>query len=160
MQRFFPGSHQWLKKYMQKIVLAVLLLAAWMGCKKSSSHPGQTITGNWELRKTNSASMGEKEYPAGNGRLLRFTETGYQRYTNGQLEKTGAYRLVEDVTATASVCLDFAETRFRHRIIYDNDTSSVKVFVEVQADTLWFVSGCYATDAGTAAAYVRVADPQ
>ena len=94
-------------------------------------------------------------YSEGNGNIIKFSETNYEMYENGQLKKSGPYSVLEDTTVEETVCLVFPDGQFTNRIIYDNDYNASKIFLEISGNKLSFVSGCYAVDAGHRSEYER-----
>jgi len=143
-------------------VIGLVLLVVFLSCKKETSASGQeslssSIVGTWELRQT-SAAMNPlpTNYAPGNGNLLRFTEDKkYEVYRNGNLTKRGSYAIAEDTTVEQNVCLVFPDGMFGTRLDYQDSVLVFKQFVQVEADTLTIVAGCYAVDAGHEARYVR-----
>ncbi len=101
--------------------------------------------------------QGVVNHPVGNGTILKFTGTTYERYANGQLVKSGQYAIIPDATVEKSVCLVYAKNQFANRIEYDGN-SDEKVFFQVANNKLTFVSGCYALDAGHSSVYERLAN--
>ena len=116
-----------------------------------------SIVGDWELRQTSAAMMpGEVNHAVGNGTILKFSGTNYEKYANGQLVKSGQYAIIPDATVEKSVCLVYAKNKFANRIEYDGNDSD-KVFFQISGNKLTFVSGCYALDAGHSSVYERLA---
>ena len=139
------------------VVIALVIGAA---CNKDQSKKtgdgDGLIFGTWELRKTSGGMMpGEQVFPRGNGNMLKFESNHYERHVNGSLTRTGQFEIVSDNTVSESVCLVMPEGQFKNRIIYDNDTVSEKVFIQVSNNKLTFISGCYAFDAGHSSEYER-----
>ena len=148
-----------MKKIIPFIVF-IALTAFLTNCKKKNSNKDElagSFIGTWELRQT-SAAMNPtiNNYPPGNGKILKLTETGYELLEAGQLIKKGNYTIVADATVKTSVCLEFPEGQFTHRIIYDGDNSSEKQFLQVTGNKLSIVAGCYAVDAGHRSDYEKL----
>jgi hypothetical protein len=146
----------------QLILLAclVFIVTFFVSCKKNNAENTSTsIIGSWELRQT-SAAMNPlvNNYPEGNGNIIKFSEANYEIYENGQLKKSGQYKVIADTTVEESVCLVFPDGQFTNRIIYDNDYNASKIFLEISGNNLSFVSGCYAVDDGHRSEYERQAD--
>ena len=146
-------------KQLKKIIglgfLAILLI-------KCSKPVGKTpvsafLQGEWELRQT-SAAMNPlvDNYPPGNGKILKFTDSRYTLYDGSQVVKEGEYAVVEDPTVSTSVCLEFPSDQFAQRVIYDNDTTVEKQFFQITGNKLSIVAGCYAIDAGHRSDYERI----
>lgn len=148
---------------MKMLLLTTLL---WMvipgiqSCQKDNTADGTDIAGaiigTWELRQT-SGGLGTQvnDYPPGNGNMIKFTNTRYENYENGVLVKSGTYTVIDDASVNESVCLEFAEGQFTHRIIYDNNYNDTRVFVEIVQNKLNFISGCYSLDAGYSSIYEK-----
>ncbi|HRH59226.1 MAG TPA: hypothetical protein PL045_01585 [Chitinophagaceae bacterium] len=137
-------------------ILTVFCSSIITACSKDSARETDAaITGTWELRQV-SDSIQPIDYPAGNGNLLKFTNTVYEIYINGLLTKSGEYKIISDNTVRESVCLEIADGQYTERIIYDNDTSAVKQFIEISGNTLSFIAGCYANDGGHSEKYEKL----
>ena len=125
------------------------------GAAKSSS---SSIIGTWELRHAQNGMTPNIDDPKGNGNILVFSGSAYEKYTNGTLVKTGTYTLVRDDSAEASVGLLITPGQFTNRIIFDNDLSSPKTFIEVSDNSLISLSGFFPLDGGSRLAYERIED--
>lgn len=141
------------------ILLAVLgaFFISITGCGKNN-YPGassSSLRGSWELRQVQAGMIPTVQHPPGNGSIAKFTAGNYEFYANGQLTKSGTYTITRDTTAGKATCLTIPAGRFTNRIIYDGDQNATKVFVQISGDTLTFLSGCYALDAGHSEKYVR-----
>ena len=110
--------------------------------------------GNYEKR---SAAMNPiiNKFPPGNGNILKYTNTNYEIYENGQLVKSGKYTIISDTTVEASVCPVFPAGQYTNRIIYDSNDNAAKEFIQISNNKLTFISGCYALDAGHSSEYER-----
>lgn len=128
-------------------IVACIFLAA---CNKSGNELG-SISGDWELRMVRS-DMPTTLYPAGNNNLIVFTANTYSRWAGGVLLKKGTYTIVPDNTFNALVV---QPGEYTHRIIYDGNDTTQKIFVQVSGDKLDFVSGQFATDGGLQEEYQR-----
>ncbi len=146
-------------KYTLKLLGIACLTTFTFSCHKAESKAevSDSLVGEWELRQT-SAAMNPLvgNYPPGNGKIIKFTETRYALYEGTQLMKEGDYTVVADPGVETSVCLVFPAGQFTNRIIYDNDTTSEKQFFQITNNRLSIVAGCYAIDAGHRADYERV----
>jgi hypothetical protein len=87
-------------------------------------------------------------YPAGNGTVYIFMDTSYQFYSQGVLVKSGQYRIINDNSVSSELGLVIPAGQYTRRIIFDNDSQSLKVFFQLQADSLSFVSGYFPLDGG------------
>lgn len=145
----------------QKIVFLGVAIVLMAGCKKNDSpkplFPG-SIEGTWELRQTSAItnSPNVSVLPPGNGHILKFGDTDYEKYEAGQLVKKGEYAIVPDPTVESSVCLLFPIDQFTHRIVYDNDNNSEKQFMQFIGNRLVIEAGCYASDGGHRMEYEKV----
>ena len=116
------------------------------GCGKDKRIGSSTLTGTWELRRTQSMAL--TDYPAGNGNTYKFTSTTYEKYSNGTLVKTGSYFVVKDFAVSQSIGLVVPAGQYNNRIIFDNDFISAKTFFEIEDNKLTMVSGFFPTDGG------------
>jgi hypothetical protein len=128
-------------------------------CKKSNSgdDTAKSLLGTWELSSSQASIIPTVNYPPGNGNLLKFTGSGYQSYTNGQLVKSGTYAVVADSTAETSTGALIPAGQFTHRIVYDGDNSGNKVFFQVTGSELRLVSGYFPVDGGSSRIYAKQA---
>ncbi len=139
-----------MKRDLSIIILGAALLFA-AGCKKEKT--SATIEGTWELQRV--VGMATINYPPGIGNLLKFDGYNYELYVNGTLIKSGTYAIIPDQTVNAATCMVIDPGRFNQRIIYDNDVNGRKEFLELAADKLSIMGGCFAIDAGYTAEYIR-----
>lgn len=141
---------------MTRVAISVLLTCSFFlpTCKKDSGNTPGIIEGNWELLRI-SGSRATVNYPAGNGNLLKFTNSSYEVFENSQKVKSGTYTIIDDPSAPAAVCLILPSDQYRKRIIYDDDYNASKKFFQISKDTLSIISGCFASDAGTNVEYLR-----
>jgi hypothetical protein len=139
----------------------VALITVFLGCNKdvADTATSTSIVGSWELRQTSAAMLPTPStYPVGNGTILKFTDSTYESYDKGTLVKSGNYTVVEDSTFEENVCMVQQPGMFRHRIIYDGNTTATKQFIQVISNKLIFMSGCYAVDAGTNTQYEKISE--
>ena len=146
-------------KYILKLLGIACLTSFTISCNKAENKTevSDLLVGEWELRQT-SAAMNPLvgNYPPGNGKIIKFTESRYALYDGAQLIKQGDYTVIADPGVETSVCLVFPAGQFANRIIYDNDTTSEKQFFQITNKRLSIVAGCYAIDAGHRADYEKV----
>lgn len=143
-----------MKKLLLLFFAAILLVIT--SCKKENKNDGESLTGLegvWELR--NSKSMLISTYPPGNGHLISFQGNNYEMKDNGQVTKSGEFRIIEDLTAGEATCLNIPEGKFTNRIVYDNSMNATKIFYELSGNKLTIISGCFAFDAGVSLEYER-----
>lgn len=149
---------------MKQLLILIFIGTAgfFTACDKSENAPkpfSDSITGTWELRHTSSAMNPETgRFRAGNGNILKFGISNYEKYEAGQLVKKGDYAIVPDPTVESSVCLLFPVGQFTNRIVYDNDNAAQKQFIEIDKNRLIIVSGCYSIDAGYRLEYEKIAN--
>ncbi len=129
-----------------KISIVAILFAAFailvVACKKEVT--SASVTGTWELRMDGGGWTPVTHYPAGNGRLITFTNTTYEIDSVGKTIGSGTYKIIKDK------CLLTQETS--DRIIYNNVNDNVKTFIKISNDTLSFIIDAY--DA-SASVYVK-----
>jgi|SRR5687768_13276229 len=147
--------------YMKRVLLLIFLGGLTLvqpACRKDNTDNNNltltSIIGSWELNKEQ-LGMLPVSYSPGNGNILKFTDSEFQIFANGQLVKSGQYRITKDSTVTTEVCLVIPIDQFRNRIIYDNNFFATKIFVQVSENMLTFLSGCFAYDAGNYKEYLR-----
>jgi len=129
------------------------LLVCTSGCKKENINL-KDIQGQWELRKA--AGMFTINYPPGNGKTIRFTGSHFEMIDNGQVTKSGEFKIISDATVNKSTCLVLPAGQYKYRIIYNDNTNNGKTFLEITGNKLLFISGCFAVDAGSSADYERL----
>ena len=140
------------------LLCTAVVITVSASCKKSNSgdDAAKSILGTWELSANQTSMIPTIHFAAGNGNKIRFTTSGYQSYSNGQLIKSGTYAVVADGTAEASVGLVIQPGQFTHRIVYDGDNSGNKVFFQVSGDELTTLSGYFPLDGGSNIKYARL----
>lgn len=117
--------------------LAIIIL---FSCKKDDSTQS-LIIGNWELSRQITGVTGQNNViPAGNGTIIKFTKSNYQKFENNQLKSSGTYQIVKEVSLRTNQTGD--------RIIYDNDKNSLRIFISVSDTQLDLFIDAY--DAGGA----------
>ena len=96
-----------------------------------------------------------KDYSSGNGNVLKFSNSTYEKYGNNNLITSGHYIIIEDASVAAEVGLIIPSGQFTRRIIYDNDFPSRKTFIQISDNKLTFLSGFFPLDGGSYALYQR-----
>ena len=146
---------------MKRILFSILLeglALIQLACRKDNINNNNltltSIIGSWELNKEQ-LGMLPLNYAPGNGNILKFTDSEFQIFANGQLVKSGQYRITRDGTVATETCLVIPTDQYRNRIIYDNNFFETKIFVQVSENKLTFISGCFAFDAGNYKEYLR-----
>lgn len=151
-------------KYFVVIICLGALIVFLSGCEKNvaieestleESTDSSFIIGTWELRLAQSGMVPTIEYAAGNGNILKFSGSFYEKYLNGNLIKSGHYNVVKDTSVMDVVGLIIPAGQFTNRIIFDSDFSSRKTFIEVSNNKLTFLSGFFPTDGGSRLVYER-----
>lgn len=112
------------------LLIGIISLASFSGCKKEALN--DQLIGTWEIRSAQGGLMVQPSYPPGNGNILKFTETGYQLFTNGVLTKTGTFSIVKE---------NGWDEAGDNRLIFDNDFNSFKQFVKVKGNSMTIFSG-------------------
>ncbi|HEV8506102.1 MAG TPA: hypothetical protein VGQ53_11900 [Chitinophagaceae bacterium] len=144
-------------KYFLAIICVTVFTLLLNGCKKDVAGSG-SVVGSWELRQAQTGMIPTIDYPQGNGNMLIFSGSGYEKYVNGYLVKSGTYTMVRDDSAEASVGLVITPGQFTTRLILDNDLASPKTFVEVSNNKLSLLSGYFPLDGGSHLIYARIDD--
>lgn len=85
---------------MKTIVTFILLsIITTRGCHKSSAATGPNpvnITGVWELSKTTGGNIRGRDFPAGNGNVIKFSGDKYEVWVDNQLSNSGTFELIKD----------------------------------------------------------------
>lgn len=143
-------------KFLSLAILAVI--AFFCGCKKEVTIDKTALIGTWELRQQQAGMIPSADYPSGNGTLLTFTETEYRRYKGDSLLKSGTYAMVKDTTVSESVGLVIPSGQYTTRIIYDNNTTASKTFIDLREGKLYLLSGYFPLDSGVSQVYEKKSD--
>ena len=141
-----------MKKLITIICFGILFFSS---CKKSDVS-STSIVGTWELRGAQYGMTPGNQYGPGNGNLFKFSVLTYQKYKDGNLIKSGQYKLVHDPSAEAEVGLVIPAGQFTNRIVFDHDYSSQKTFIQISDNRLSFLSGYFPTDGGSGESYQRI----
>lgn len=140
-------------KYLTMLLCLGQLLVIGMGCRKEINRVSDSLEGLWELRQA--SGMLTINYAPGNGSTIQFSGNHYVMTENGQVTQSGEFEITEDPSAGTEACLVIPAGQFGNRIIYDKSVGDRKIFLEVADDKLTFLSGCFATDAGSSIHYAR-----
>jgi hypothetical protein len=143
-------------------MLPLLLVAFQMGlwsCRKQAGGAENTasssLLGTWELRQAQGGMTPSLSYAPGNGNRLVFSDARYAVYKNGSLAKRGQYILIADSSVEAAVGLVVPVGQFFRRILYDQDSTAPKTFLEVSGNRLRLLSGYFPLDSGSDEVYER-----
>jgi len=139
-----------------KLYITLFIFCLFSACNKADLFCSTDLYGKWELRKVQAGMIPTINHTPGNGNILEFTREGYRIFKDGQLIQSGTYTLTNDPSVKAEVCLEINSGEFTQRIIYDNDLTKAKVFIDVSNDKLKFLSGCFALDGGSFKEYARL----
>ena len=142
-------------KKLSLLFFTVILLVN-TGCKKENKNDNENsagLEGVWELRS--SRSMLISTYPPGNGHLISFKGNKYEIRDNGQLTRSGEFRVIEDLTVVESTCLNIPDGKYTNRIVYDNNMNATRTFYDLSDNKLTIISGCFAVDARSSLEYER-----
>jgi hypothetical protein len=83
------------------ITLFLMALVSFIfSCKKAKVDTSLSVVGSWELRKAYGGFiMRDTTYfPPGNGNILSFTATTYERISGGRVIETTGYKIIKDTT--------------------------------------------------------------
>jgi hypothetical protein len=138
---------------MKRILIIASACIIITACRKENRSSSSSIAGTWELTKSSGQII--IDYPPGNGTKWKFTGNTYEFYKDDTLAKSGNFELIKDNSVSESVCLVIPAGQYSNRIVYDNRSDSVKVFIQVSGNKLSMISGCYAYDAGSTQDYIR-----
>lgn len=131
-------------------VLTILFFA----CKKDNASFVDNLQGQWELRRV--SGMLTVDYPAGNGKIVKFNGNICESFQHDELIDRSSFEIIPDKTVSVSTCMVFEKGMYDKRILYHKASTSQKTFIRISGDTLSFVSGCFAVDAGSESKYVRI----
>src|SRR5688572_5239542 len=149
-------------KYFVVIVCLAGITVFFESCKRSGGRSDITkfpsIPGTWELKQAQNGMIPTKDYAPGNGNIFRFSDSGYEKYTNGNLTKKGQYIIINDSSVTAEVGLVIPSGEFTNRIIFDGDLTAPKTFFQVSNNSLIFLSGFFPLDGGSRVLYEKKED--
>jgi hypothetical protein len=143
------------------LIISLGAITIFLGsCKKDISKVdninSNSIVGIWELRQAQNGMIPTIEYSPGNGDILKFSDSTYENYTNGNLIKSGHYILIRDTSVEAEVGLVIPTGRFTNRIIFNSDFASRKTFIEVSNNKLTLLSGFFPLDGGSNQLYEKI----
>ena len=140
------------------LVLFGLILFFLTGCTKDSTNTinNTSIIGTWELKQEQGGMMPAIDYPQGSGNLLKISGSEYQKYNNNNLVKSGHFTIVEDATVEKEVGLVIPAGQFNHRIVFDNNLSAPKIFIQISNNKLTMLSGYFPLDGGSSVVYQKL----
>jgi hypothetical protein len=139
-----------MKKLFTLMLISVATLS--LSCKKEkeTTITPKDLLGSWEMRSFvggyQDVSVPPMTYPPGNGNILRFTETNYEKLSKGRPSVTGTYELKLE---------KFQAGKLMSRIIYDGKTDDTEQFVEIVDGKLKVYFGIIAAD-GTESLYQKI----
>ena len=112
---------------MKRIYFVIFCMAVFAGCDEHEvSLP---LEGSWELRSYQGGLLPGRTFEAGSGPVMKFTDSEYEHYVDGQLVKKGSYTVKSEKS--------FLNNRIMARIIYDGDNNEMlKTFFEISGRTL------------------------
>lgn len=134
----------------------IVTLALITSCKKDKGPDTATLIGTWELSQAQNGMIPTITYPSGNGNILKFTSTTYENYNNHILVKSGTYTIVVDTTVKETVGLELPAGQYTTRIIFDDNFTAPKIFLQIAGNNLYFLSGYFPTDGGSGTSYIKI----
>jgi hypothetical protein len=139
-------------------LLLLMILGLAVACNKQADEATPTdIKGTWELSRVDGEMLNTDLAP-GNGNLLKFTDSTYETHVNGQLARSGKYRIVID-SAGPPPCIVVPKGGFLQRIIYDGNYTEPGSFFQIEKGKLRIAS-CRPgwADASSMSTYIKIAD--
>ncbi len=140
-------------KRLKAAIFLGFLLFSFGGCNKdditNDFADSTSVVGTWELRQAQNGMTPTIDYSPGNGNILKFSNSSYKKYTNNSLVNSGQYIISEDPSVEAEVGLVISAGQFTHKIVYDNDFASGKIFIQISTDKLSILSGYFPLDGGS-----------
>jgi hypothetical protein len=93
-----------------------------------TEHLAQSIIGKWELRKSvGGYGGGPTTYPFGNGSILKFADTVFESYQNGQLIESGVYKIHKESNSLNPTL---------YRLVYVKQSEIFKYFEKLENNQL------------------------
>jgi hypothetical protein len=129
------------------IIFFFIVTSILTGCKKERELP-QSLLGKWEVRHVSGSQVATKPsaLKAGNGDIIEFSDSQFQRFQNGKVISKGTYILIKDSTKIDGI--EYADA-----LIYNNE--SLKHYVNVSGNKLMISIGSIAFD-GMTVTYERM----
>lgn len=127
---------------MKNLTFVILLLAVVSaGCKKEKALP-QSIVGSWELRNLYGVQVpgAPSAFKAGNGDVIVFTDTEYQKINDGKVTTKGTYKIVNESA-------EIDGNSYSKALIYDN--KGTKWYFKISGNNLLISVGSIAYDGFT-----------
>ena len=102
-------------KTLRPLLVLFIALFTVSACKKEKEESDELrLVGEWEIRSSVGGLSPSTQFPEGNGKILKFSETGYQRLENGQVIKSGTYEIIEEKFWAGN-----------YRIVFDGDLTGL-----------------------------------
>lgn len=143
-----------MKSFKTPLFIFTLVIAV-AGCDKDNDN-SSSLEGNWELRSSQASITPATTFPAGNGKIIKFTSKTFEIYDGPQLLRSGQYELKKDGTVRENTCKELDPQKYNRIIVFDGKTDTTKQFFRVDGNKLHLVSGCAAVDAQKNAEYERI----
>ena len=127
---------------MKNFILATLTLVIVLaGCKKEKALP-QSIVGSWELRNVYGIQVAgsPSTFKAGNGDVIVFTDTEYQKMNDGKVTTKGTYKIVNESA-------EIDGNTFSKALIYNDQ--GMKWYFKISGKNLIISAGSIAYDGFT-----------
>lgn len=127
---------------MKNLTFVILLLAVVSaGCKKEKALP-QSIVGSWELRNLYGVQVpgAPSVFKAGNGDVIVFKDTEFQKLNDGKVTSKGTYKIITDSA-------EIDGTSYSKALIYNNQ--GIKWHFKISGRDLLISSGSIAFDGFT-----------
>jgi hypothetical protein len=126
---------------MKKIVIALLLMTAIVGCKKSTTETAiyKAIYGNWELRSSFCGYLSFTNYAVGNGTNIIFNSAGRYRTTGSSVD-SGIYSIRMNTNSMGQpeyVLYLNGSSKSEYRMKISNDTLRLDV-IAFTTDGCWY----------------------
>lgn len=143
-------------KNLFKLTLSLLLLLSIFSCKKQNAEA--TIEGSWEIRESKGgyrlASSSDKDtYSAGNGTIIKFSGTTYEKYAQGKLVDNGTFTIEKEKQQ-----INDKESNYNITFVSVNPAlfqATIKQSMNLSSKTLILFFGQIAAD-GTETLYVKL----
>ncbi len=108
-----------MKTHLNLFLFAIIISIS--SCSKSLIH--DKLSGNWELRHIKGIQVANvsPDFAPGNGNLIKFTGTNFEKYNNGKLSSKGTYAVQEEKK-------EINNEQVSYSIVYNNDVGTKEFF--------------------------------
>ncbi len=114
---------------MKKICVTLTLVSLIFTACDEEISGNSSVRGTWELDAKVEGMTGKvNQQSAGNGNILKFTETNFEKYQNGELSEKGTFKIIKDTSILTKKLGD--------RIIFNDIIDNIKEFINIREDKM------------------------